>query len=350
MRLRRSKASKETEGALFAPNSTDNSPSKWESLAATPFVEAAISIAIGFFFVLLDRRQLAEITWVVGAALSFTRFAFSKKLEQELASVDRLAKIVDFQLEVPTEQFQALFRTYLQITEPEFVKVKHTIVTDALEGLTRLAHDKRSEELATSDYYNWLLPILESTSHGSSVWAVSMMFAAEWDDSPAESEFLRLTLDAVERGVSIERVFVAPKADIASMSRNPAVRAQLEKAGAFMKPLIAEREVLESRDPRLLKRLGDGMIGFDNRVAMVDVFSSDGQVRGYVTMNDGEISRLRLDFERLKVHAKRLNEVLRESADAQGGIAVLKYGEQATVPKDSPLDAREAQRRSDARR
>ena len=164
-------------------------------------------------------------------------------------------------------------------------------------------------KLATGDYYNWLLPILESAASGSHIWAISMMLDAEWDDSPAEQTFLRLNIEAAKRGVFVERIFVVSRSDIPKLSSNLAIKTQLDNADKFLRPLLVEREYLETHDPQLLKQVGDGLIAFDARVALIDASSPQGSIRGYVTMNQAEISRLRRMYDNLRVHARNLAEI-----------------------------------------
>lgn len=281
-----------------------------KTLAATPWIEAGISMVLGLIFLFFQKRELAEITWVIGAALGFTRYAFIKTLEEKMEPLQRLASVIDLQRQMSVGQFQEMLRIYLEILEPEFRQVKDTIVADAIDRLEKLAQQKTSNELPTGDYYNWLLPIIRSTQPGSRIWAISMMMGAEWDESPPEETFLELNLDAARRGVLVERIFVAPRELIPKLSHYRAIKAQMDNAGRFMKPLVVEREYLESRDPQLLQQLGDGLMAFDTRVAMIDIESPEG-IRGYVTMNQGEIVRLRQRFDNLRVHARDLNEVIK---------------------------------------
>ena len=300
-----------TGGSVGSNSESDRTDlTRFEALATTPWIEALLSVAVGLVLLVMRKTDLAQLTWVLGVALSFTRYAFTKKLEEEMAPIHRLASVMDLQRKVPISEFQEMFRVYLEITESEFKQVKDTIITEAIEKLVTLAHQKTSGELATGDYYNWLLPILESTPSGSHIWAVSMMYDAEWDDSPAEEAFLRLNLDAARRGTFLERIFVVKRSSISELSSNKAIMAQVNTTGEFLKPLLVEREYLENRDPQLLKQLGDGMIGFDSRVALIDVFSPEGVVRGYVTMNQAEITRLRRMFDNLRVYSRSMRDSL----------------------------------------
>jgi hypothetical protein len=308
--MKKNKRAKDVYSSAWQNKPPQNHPSRIESLAATPWIETFFAVIVGLIFLAVGKRELAELTWVIGVALSFTRYAFSKKLEEEMLPLHKLTSVMDLQRQMSVSQFQEMIRIYLEITEPEFRRVKDTIITEAIERLSELAQQKTSDQLATGDYYNWLLPIIQSTLHGSSMWAVSMMLSIEWDDSPAEQSFLRLNLDAAQRGVFVERIFVVPQSVIPNLYSIKAIREQLDNAGDYLKPLVVEREFLEAHDPQLLKQLGDGLIAFDSRVALIDTLTPEG-IRGYVTMNPGRITRLRRMFENLRVHARPLSEVVK---------------------------------------
>ncbi len=292
--------------------SNDNKPAwiaRVEALAATPWIEAGIAIVIGFVFFAFGKPEIAAMTWIIGSALSFTRYSFGLKLEEQLKPVRQLAAIVDLERDIPLKQLEEIVRTYLAITETEFAQVKDRVLSEAFERLRKLHQQKSSDVLQTGDYYNWLLPFIESAPKGSQIWAVSMMLSIEWDESPPEVSFLRLNLDAAQRGVYLERIFVVRNEDIPKLSTISPIRAQAENVGEFLKLWLVRREQLEKSDPQLLRELGDGLIAFDMRVAMIDFASPEG-IRGYVTMNPGEIQKLRRSFENLRVHGLPLTQAL----------------------------------------
>lgn len=283
--------------------------SRARSIASLPWIEAVVSIVVGLILLAIDKQDLAELTWIIGVALSFTRYAFEKRLEEELQPVHKLAQVVDLQRDLSITQLQVLIKAYLDITEVEFKQVKDSFVAEAIENLQKLMQQKTSNVLATGDYYNWLLPFIEAAPRGSKIWAVSMMMDVEWDDSPPEQNFIRLNLEAAKRGVFVERVFVVKKNDIPQLLSIPPIKAQYDNASEFLRPLVVEREYLEAHDPQLLKQLGDGLMAFDTRVALIDISSPEG-IRGYVTMNQGEINRFRRLFDNLKIHARHMKDVV----------------------------------------
>lgn len=295
----------------------DTGPWQAEALAKTPWIEVAVSVFVGIALLFLGKTELAQVSWILGVALSLTRNAFVKKLEEEMTPVHRLAAIIDLQRQLSVKQFQEMLRMYLEITETEFGRVKDVIITETIEKLEKLARQKRSEELATGEYFNWLFSTLRGTTSGSEIWAVSMMLSIEWRESEVEQTFLDLNLAAAERGVYVERIFVVRRTDIPLLLSNKYIKAQYDNAGTYLKPLVVEREYLEQHDPSLLKHLGDGLIAVDDRVALIDISSPEGY-RGQVTMNSGDIAKLRRWYENLSVNARPLKQAIQALPNITG--------------------------------
>lgn len=286
--------------------------SRWEAVAKAPWIEAALSITLGFVLLALGKRQVAELTWIVGVALSFSRYAYERKLQEEMRRVHRLAEVVDLQQQVPSGQFQSIVTKYLEITEPEFRSIKDAYIGECVEKLSNLAQLRTSGELSTGDYFNWLFPVMQGVTKGSNVWAVSMMLDIEWEESATEDTFLELNLAAAEKEAVVERIFVVRQDEVSTLLSNPYIKGQFDAAGDFLVPLVVEREFLERHDPTLLTRLGDGLIGVDRRVVLVDISSPEGY-RGYVVMEYGEIRRLRKLYDNLRVYARPMREAIEKA-------------------------------------
>jgi len=215
--------------------------------------------------------------------------------------------------------FREPLQVYAKITEDEFARVKDGIVAEANSQLLFLANEKKSQVLVTTKYYGWLLPMLEKAvpPQPQRIWALSLMRELEWDDSPPERRFIELSRIAAERGVRIDRIFVMKKDLVASALGNQAVRLHLQtQKPETLRGFVVEMEALARADEDLDRQLGDGFIVFDERVALVDVFSGKS-ARGYVTMNRGEIEHLRDVYNRLLILAESLDAVAaRQSAQA----------------------------------
>jgi len=277
-----------------------------------------------------NNETIAWITWVIGLMLMLNRVLGIHQTRASLKNVDehlgRIAKVIDLRSECNVDDVSKLLDAYLNITEPEFRRVKDNIIGGALERLNQLRYDKRSEELATSEYYEWLLPILEAVGNGQTIKAVSCMFDAEWDDSPAERRFLQGNRDAALKGAAVERIFIMNPAILPQALANEAVGAHCEEKYQETKLVgyYADQIKLQSKEPELLKKAGHGFIIFDSRVALIDDFD-EAIIRGRVTMNAAEIHTLEQTFQRLKVYSGRLSNQLVKPA-ATGSVTIPKPG------------------------
>jgi hypothetical protein len=286
--------------------------SKYKAL----LLELIVGVVLGLFLLILNYKDLAAITWIIAGFQSLGRFEYSRQLAEELAPVKKLAEIVDLRKKCSVDDIRNILDLYVQITDDNFERVKIAAVREASIKLSRLAFQKRSDTLATGEYYNWLLAIIKDTQPGSEIWAVSMMLSCEWDDTAPENHFLDYNLDAAKRGVTIRRVFVVPEAMIVDLPNCRPVAAQIDPANKIDALLVA-REYLEEKEKQLLANLGDGLIAFDQRVILIDEHSKDGTARGYVTINPGEIATRRYFFESLLPHAEKLSDGIARRVNAK---------------------------------
>lgn len=197
------------------------------------------------------------------------------------------------------ELFNELRALYDGIAAPELALIKEWILRDARELLARVAATKSSGELPTAQFYEWLLPTIAAAPSGSEVWAISVLPSCEYDGSPEEETFLRLNIEASQRGVSIRRAFVIPETALDTWQSNRGIVAHRDNGSETMQARAITRRHLEDAAPELIRAIGDGLIAFDARVAQLDVIATDGSIRGRVTTSAPEIAQLREVFERL---------------------------------------------------
>ena len=138
----------------------------------------------------------------------------------------------------------------------------------------KLAFLGETPELSAGAYYDFLEPLIDDAAPGSEIWALSTMMTIEWTDHPFEREFLFANLDAAERGVRIQRIFVVPESNVLTFRENPAVAAQIAKRN--LSTLYVVRERLAISDRRLLGQIGPGIIAFDDELVLVDRHSEEG--------------------------------------------------------------------------
>lgn len=275
-----------------------------------PWIEALGTVAGSFIlYFVLKKHELAEFFAVVGGIMTLGRLGYSEFIERQIAEIreplQRIREFFDFSRAAHVTTFRDMLQVHSQITEEEFAAVKEGIIQEARAELLQLANQKKSAVLPTTRYYGWLLPMLERARPPQRIWALSMMRGPEWDNSPPERRFIALSQEAAERGVKIDRVFVMRRDLLSEALRIEPVAAHTrERKPDNLRGFFVDEEGLKRSDMDLFSRLGDGFIVFDDRVALVDVFSNTA--RGYVTMSPTEIGHLKEVFERLQILGEEL--------------------------------------------
>ena len=200
-------------------------------------------------------------------------------------------------------------KNYFNITEPEFADIKNKIVRNASSELERLASRKRSNLLDTGEYYSWLWEIFEQNKgRHVKIRAISTMLDSEWDNkSPQETRFIRENTEAAKRGCTVERIFIMKRELLAKALQNDHIKLHMVEARSGLNGFVVMREDLERADPKLLSRIKDGFLGFDERVILIDDYAKDGSARGAVVMHPSEISELLDDFNKLRTFAHTLD-------------------------------------------
>lgn len=235
-----------------------------------------------------------------------------KKFKNIDEHISRISEFVDIGESVNVEGIKKILDLYLNITEPEFRKVKEVVLAEAIRSLSKMKNDKRSEELVSSEYYEWLLPILIGVGKGGTIQAVSCMHAAEWDDSPAEEIFIQENINAGRKGASVERIFLMKSELLKEALSNHAVNnhSQEKREEYGLVGYFADVDKVAKMETGLIDDIGHGFIIVNSSVALVDKFDSEGQVRGIVTMNEYDIQKYERTFKRLKLYSVPLTESL----------------------------------------
>jgi hypothetical protein len=303
------------------------------------FIEIIIVIAIAFVLDLFDdsftyeNKRIGLLVGIIGTLIIVSRIIANEvykenvreydkktstekdlyqnevlnKLSNSQRQISKISKVIDLKEETKVESVKKLLDVYLNITEKEFSQVKDTIITEAISSLNKLKNNKRSDELAASDYYEWLLPILENVGNGQKIKAVSCMFDTEWDDSPAETRFINGNVNAAKKGAFVERIFLMDIGLLEESLKITAIQYHAKNnSEKNLQGFVSDREKVKTQEPSLLEKIGHGFIIFDSRVALIDQFDESGHVRGIVTMNEKDIRDLENAFKKLKFYSKIL--------------------------------------------
>lgn len=249
---------------------------------------------------------LALQTAFVGLLLTVQRLSLEEARRHENLRIDRVADYLDLENTTSYANLRALNHRYGSITEEEFRDVKDHVIAEAQEELRRLAIDKRSATLQTTHYYDWLFRQFDRAGEGDYVHAVSLSSDEEWNDSQLEANFLKVNINAAQRGADIHRIFIVADDRLASFVENPPIKAHRPGSGKGLKGSVVSQEELTKHDAKTLKSVGQGFIDFNGQVGLEDIFDADGEVRGQVTMLPEDLQRMQSIYSRLLNMAKDL--------------------------------------------
>lgn len=281
--------------------------------------EMLIYIIIGLYFYLpLSNPDAGMIVWFVGISLVINRNItnhFDKESYKRIEErIDRIGQVIDIENEPNLELVSKVRDSYLNITEPEFNRVKNEILNRTLTKLDQLKIQKCSDELSTSEYYCWLFPILENIQKEDSIKAVSCMLTAEWDNSNTEKIFIQCNLDAAKKGATVERIFIMKNCLLHSALKIDAVNKHTKEQqnNTNLKGFFVDRDKLD-HEFQLLQSIQDGFIIFESinsKVAVIESYSEGTNIRGKVTMNENIIRELEYSFATLKMLSSELSSSL----------------------------------------
>lgn len=225
--------------------------------------------------------------------------------------VDRISTDDDAKSEIPMRRFG----TPEEIADDIFLMLtrhKYTTGTNFISDGGYLAMDSfaKTEGISNGAYYKLLDKFITEAEKGSTIWAVSFMSEADWSNGPLEVKFRQNNIDAVNRGVKMERVFVFDKKDIARYKNCALIEMCL--ANDKIEALFVDRETVEKENADLLISLNNGVGGIDNYVMLIDVPHTK-DVRGYATFNKKEIAKAKNAFNELKKYGISLKEAFRRT-------------------------------------
>lgn len=235
------------------------------------------------------------------------------KLEAKLAKKSKQKigfRINSLNLEFPNAK--NVWLDYAEIAEDVctlFTQLKNTtgiaIATDG--GYLALNEKGRTADLETGLFYRAIHTCFKRLDKNSYLWCVSTMLEDEWTEEPLEMNFRVSNLEASNRGVKMERIFIFRKSEIEKFKSNKTLKIYMQSNIHTM--FVDYHEILE-KEPKLLEIVGDGWDGIDRDTLIVDL-PSDCKERGYVSRNKKEVKKAYQCFENLKKYARDLKDVLK---------------------------------------
>lgn len=179
------------------------------------------------------------------------------------------------------------------------------IVTDA--GKIEFNENGRTDELEIGKFYNVINYYFRNLNKASYLWCASTMLQDEWTESPQEMKFRLINLEAANRGVNVERIFIFRKDQIKEFKRNKTLKIYML---SNIKTLFVDYDEVKEKNPNLLKIVDNGWDGIDKKALIVDL-PEQSDKRGYISKNTKEIKKAYDCFQELKKYSKSLKEVLK---------------------------------------
>lgn len=235
------------------------------------------------------------------------------KIEEKLC--DKLKneiglKINTIVLDIP--QYANVLVNYDEIAEDIvelLIKFKNTtgieITTDG--GKIEFNSKGKTNNLKIGEFYNAINIYFKRLNKESYLWSASTMLEDEWTESPQEMKFRTINLEAGNRGVNIERIFIFSKAKIKEFKANKTLKIYMQ---SNIKTLYVDYDEIKEKNPKLLKIVGNGWDGIDKNTLIVDL-PEESKERGYISKNTKEIMEAYKCFQELKKYSEDLKKVLK---------------------------------------
>lgn len=179
-----------------------------------------------------------------------------------------------------------------------------TIETDG--GVIELDKNGRSQNLDTGKFYRVLTTFFKRLDKQSTMLCTSTMMDDEWTDDPLEMLFRVVNFDAANRGAKIERIFICDIKNISAFKNNKTLEILMQ---TNMEMLIVDYDEIKEKEPFLLENVGNGWNMMNKEIMTIDL-TAGGAQRGYVSVNKNDLETSYECFQRLKLYAKDLRELL----------------------------------------
>ena len=201
---------------------------------------------------------------------------------------------------------------------------EHEIVEDIVEILLRLKNttgmaiktdggkiefgeNGRTENLEIGKFYKALNHCFRKLNKESYLWCASTMLEDEWTEEPQEMKFRQINLEAANRGVNVERIFIFSRDKIKEFKQNKTLKIYMQ---SNIKTLYVDYDEIKEKEPKLLEIVGAGWDGIDKEILIADL-PEGMKERGYISKNQKEVMEAYTCFQKLETYSKNLKEVLK---------------------------------------
>lgn len=189
------------------------------------------------------------------------------------------------------------------------LKLKNTtgvaITTDG--GKIEFNKNGRTNNLEIGKFYKVINNYFKKLNKESYLWCASTMLEDEWTESPQEMKFRLINLEAANRGVDVERIFIFSKEKIKEFKQNKTLKIYMQ---SNISTLFVDYDEIKQKSPKLLEIVNNGWDGIDQSTLIVDLPEGAKQ-RGYISKNTKEVMEAYNCFQELKKYSKNIKEILK---------------------------------------
>ena len=179
------------------------------------------------------------------------------------------------------------------------------IITDG--GKIEFNNYGRTKDLEIGQFYKVINNYFKRLNKESYLWSASTMLEDEWTESPQEMKFRLINLEAANRGVKVERIFIFSKKRIKDFKNNRTLKIYMQSNINTM--FVDYDEILE-KESELINIVGNGWDGIDKDTLIMDLPETSKQ-RGYISINNKDVTKSYNCFQKLKEYSKNLKDILK---------------------------------------
>ncbi|WP_156886818.1 hypothetical protein [Pleomorphomonas oryzae] len=285
----------------------------WWSLVVA-LVEVFFLFGVGIYLSADPKYSALSAIWMIVSVVlvvhrQFLVFEFRNEMKETkknlentfnvlVSPIKKASEIVDLSASSEIGSVGIILSEYLRLKEERLSPERTRIIESAIASLKLLNSSMKTPTLEEPDFYRWLYREFDDAAPGSRIQIVSMDEPVEWNNTIQEQTYFEKNKAAAKRGVMVERVFFFSAERLKEARKNKFILAHAEANTTRLIGRRVDRESFIKSAPTAVKDAGQGFVLINSKFAIVDVFSPDGQVRGYVTFDQSEVQKYKETFQK----------------------------------------------------
>lgn len=147
--------------------------------------------------------------------------------------------------------------------------------------------------------YEWLYYYLEQMNKDDVVTAISFCNENEWNNSLEEQEYINLNIEALNRGVKMQRVFVTGKEKIEALKENISIKKFINYKENNLEIMFIDKKEFIKKYKNIYNKIYPGIVVFNDIIAFKDAIE-DIDNRGYIITNKEKIKKYHSYYNDIK--------------------------------------------------